>query len=78
MITMKTTFQNLCVNKGEFREKYLMFITDFQHLDGMRIPRSFISISRKPINFQLHGFSDASSVAFIMPLLYTSNPLMMT
>lgn len=69
-IKMKILFQALCVNKGDWDEKlegeYLsswnQFLQDILALRTLHVPRC--CFENNPVEFQLHGFCDASEKAY--------------
>lgn len=71
-IRCKIMVQLLCKEKiewdeelqGEMHAQYYIFIKGMRCLSGISIPRCHFSRSSKPVEFQLHGFSDVSEKAF--------------
>lgn len=48
---------------SELRDKWTQYIEQLQHVTEIKIPR-WVNTSKKNISFQLHGFCDASSMAY--------------
>ena len=71
-ISMKVVFQILSTNKidwdealtGDLLSKFQSIIREISYLDSVRVPRCFFELNSKPIEIELHGFSDASSQAY--------------
>ena len=72
-VQLKEMFQKLCTQgvnwddelQGDIRSKFNFMIFDMQRLHDVKIPRClFEGNGAKPIEFELHGFSDASSIAY--------------
>lgn len=65
-------FQSLCKDKvdwdeelqGELHTQYHALINDLEDLSGVSVPMCYFCRCTKPVEFQLHGFSDASEKAF--------------
>ena len=68
---MKVLFQELAVEKipwdrelkGEFLKRYLDLLSQLGKLTNISFPRCYFK-EKEILNIQLHGFSDASDVAF--------------
>ena len=72
-IKLKEMFQILCVEninwndelEGDMRNKFNSIIFDLQRLQDVKLPRClFETKAAKPTEFEVHGFSDASSTAY--------------
>ena len=71
-INLKALFQELCVEKwgwdeeltGEQRKKYDHFVSEISRVDGIHMPRCLFDKGKKVSKFELHGFSDASEMAY--------------
>ena len=69
VVKLKLLFRSLCsdgVNwdnplEGEILTKWKLLIHDFKSLGQIRVSRCYFDSSRKPVLFELHGFSDASA-----------------
>ena len=72
-IKLKEMFQILCVEnvnwndelEGDMRNQFNSIIFDLQRLQDVKLPRClFETRAAKPTEFEVHGFSDASSTAY--------------
>ena len=73
ILPMKLLFQQLCLEKldwdaelnDQVKSKIQSWISEFQTLQSIRIPRCYLSgITGKIISTELHGFGDASKAAY--------------
>ena len=71
-IVMKCLFQSMCVEgmdwdddlQQPYREKWNYFIDELIILGNTHVPRCYFRFTSKPVNIQVHSFSDASKKAF--------------
>ena len=66
-ISMKVVFQILCMNNIDWDDllsNFQSIIREISYLHSVRVPRCFFELNSKPIEIELHGFSDASSQAY--------------
>ena len=71
-ILLKTFFQSLCADNvnwddsltGDVLKSWNKIMQDLSSLQPIRIPRCYFAISKNPLVFELHGFSDASCKAY--------------
>ena len=72
VIKMKALFQELCVEGSEWddklkdglRTKWNTILVELNTLNDLRIQRCYFKFTEKPMKIQLHGFSDASKIAY--------------
>ena len=72
LIQLKVMFQKLCVNKAhwddplpkEMADQWNKMLQEFEFLHGVTIPRCCFDPEKHPVSIQLHGFSDASELAY--------------
>ena len=71
-VKMKALFQELCIGKadwddelkGDLQTRWNLILTELETLDNVRIPRCYFKSTSEPTTIELHGFSDASQIAF--------------
>jgi hypothetical protein len=71
-VKMKVIFQELRTEKvdwdeelsGNLLSKWNAILSELDNLDNVRIPRCYNTSSVEPIKVELHGFSDASQIAY--------------
>ena len=71
-VKMKVIFQELCTEKvdwdeelsGNLLSKWNAILSELDNLDNVRIPRCYNPPTVEPIKVELHGFSDASQIAY--------------
>ena len=72
VVRLKILFRDLCTDKfewdellqGEVLSKWNTISAEFSSISCLKVPRCYYSFKSTPIRFQLHGFSDASSLAY--------------
>jgi len=72
VVRLKILFRDLCTDKvdwdeslhGEVLEKWNAIVAEFGSLSCLKLPRCYYLFKSTPLTFQLHGFSDASSLAY--------------
>ena len=71
-IKLKCLFQETTVQRvpwdqelqGEFRARYLELVSQLNSLSSVSFPRYYFRQGKEVVNVQLHGFSDASELAY--------------
>ena len=72
LVRLKILFRDLCTDKvdwdeslhGEVLEKWNAIVAEIGSLSCLKLPRCYYLFKSTPLTFQLHGFSDASSLAY--------------
>ena len=72
VVRLKILFRDLCVDRidwdellqGEVLKKWNAISAEFSSISCLKVPRCYYSFNSTPLKFQLHGFSDASSLAY--------------
>jgi hypothetical protein len=72
VIRMKSLFQELCIDGSQwddelsegFRVRWNAILSELDSLSSLQIQRCYFNSSGKPTKIELHGFSDASKIAY--------------
>ena len=72
VVRLKVLFQTLCFQhaewdqplQGECSRQWNELLSEFEVLDGLRVPRCYFKEGLTPHHHALHGFSDASEHAY--------------
>ena len=72
VIMMKALFQELCIEGNEWydelkeglRARWNTLLVELSTLNDLRIQRCYFKSTEKPMKTELHGFSDASKIAY--------------
>ena len=80
VIKLKILFQQLCNNQlhwddnlqGELLLKWKTVLREFESLNKVTVPRCLFMIDKNLVDVQLHGFSDASELAYAAVLYLRS------